>query len=152
MWLHETQQCSALTLTNMTENILYMGTWEECYNLLTCFMTDISSLYVYRVITGFGTESLSSLPYVKTKVQFGEVVKIYTLAFALSSDITCFLFFFYKCLNIYVWRCKYLSDCLYWELNQYWWLLNSATCKYRKTKNYLYCRSKVSWNKMEDPE
>lgn len=48
-------------------------------------------MHVYRVITGFGTETLSSLPYVKTiKVQFGEVVKIYTLAFALSSDITCF--------------------------------------------------------------
>lgn len=45
-------------------------------------MTDISSMHVYRVVTGFGTESV----YVKTiKVQFGEVVEIYTLAFALSS-------------------------------------------------------------------
>lgn len=59
--------------------------------LIDMFMNNISSMHVYRVITGFGTETLSSLPYVKTiKVQFGEVVKIYTLAFALSSDITCF--------------------------------------------------------------
>lgn len=50
-------------------------------------MTDISSMHVYRVVTGFGTESV----YVKTiKVQFGEVVEIYTLAFALSSRF-CFL-------------------------------------------------------------